>query len=106
MINELVNSILDAERRADEITREAIEKAAEISATAEREAAVIKSDVETSFRVEAARLTEKNDALCEELYSAEVAKGNSAAEKTRAEGLKKAEKISEEITGYILSGNY
>ena len=105
MINELVNSILEAENKAEEITRGANEKAAEITATAEREAAVIMKDAEAAFKIEAARLTEKNDALAEEAYSAEMEKGRAEAAEIKAKGLKKAEKISDDVTRYIVSGN-
>lgn len=105
MINELVNSILEAEEKADKIVSEAAEKSAEISAVAEREAAVILKDAENSFRIEAARLTEKNDAEAERLYAEALAAGKASANEIRENGMKKVGRLSEEIAGYILSGN-
>jgi len=105
MINELVNSILQAEAKADEIQREAAERASSISAEADRRDSAVRQEAEQQLKEESKAILDKNEREADELYGKILENGRAEAEIIKADGKNKAEELSEEVVRWIISGN-
>ena len=105
MIDELVNNILNAEEAAENTLHGAAVKAAEISAQAEKEAAIILEDADRAIRTETEKLVAKTLAAADELFAEMTAEGAKRAEEAARCAEEKAKELSGEIARYILSGN-
>ncbi len=104
MIDEVVNSILAAEAKAEEISHSASEKAASILKEGEERAGRIKAEAEEQSRQQTAEFLASHAALAEENYASAVEEGKKKAENEyRFDG--RAEKAAEDIARYILSGD-
>lgn len=104
MINELVNNIIEAEKKASEIIEGASAKADEILAEASKKNAEKRKLAEQALKTESEELFEKNDAEAKALYSQILKKGEQEAEKITL-GASKKEECAEDIARWILSGN-
>lgn len=105
MINELVNSILQAEEKAEQISREGAEKSAAVVASAEAEAAEIRKAAERALKQESESLLKQYSDGAEQSYRKTVDEGNARADKIKEEYGKDTDKLSDEIVRWIVSGN-
>lgn len=105
MINELVNSIIEAEAKAEEIVRGGAERSAEVLSVAEAEVTEMRRSSEDAMRREgealSAEYSSAADAACAEI----LAGGRAEAERIKRDSADEAEKISDEVVRWIVSGN-
>ena len=105
MINELVNSILQAEAKADEILREANERAAQITASADKRDGEFRAKAEEALREESLSAVQKNENEACALYQRVIKQGEADAERIKSEAKERVDALSDEVVRCILSGN-
>ena len=105
MINELVNSILEAEAKADGIISEASAKAEAVSLEASKKISAINLEADNTLRAESDALNKCYADKADELYAKILAEGKANADGVLEEAKTKTEKFSDEVVRGILSGN-
>lgn len=101
-MNEIISSILEAEKKADEIITSAGLQSKSLIMEAEKKADRIRNDAVTefkSFRKESVLLTDKK---AEEVYAEEIEKGNKKAFEIKESIEGKTNSVSDEIVKRIL----
>lgn len=105
MIDEIVNSIINAEAKADEIIKGAQAEAAEIVSTAEADAQQLLAEKEQELACRVEEITKSNAEELKQMRAKALADGEAEANAVRGGAKKQGEELSKEIARWILSGN-
>lgn len=100
MINEVINSILEAEERADQIVKNANAEAKAKLAAAEEKAGIIREEAQKTAREEKLAVISKANAEADELYEKMI----KDAEESALEIKKNAEKNKQKAVDLIVGG--
>ena len=101
-MNEIIASILDAEKRADEIVKLSAEKAKAIKQSAEEEGEKVKNSAVAVFRLHRAAELKAAEERAAAEYDAVISEGKSEAEILLKKSSEKTESYSDEILKGII----
>ena len=99
-MREVINSILEAESKAEEIIQEAVNKSNEVLIKAEREGETYKSNAIDDFKMKKKQCIKNKEAESEKLYSKRLSKAKSDSDKISEQ----AESKINELVNNLVSG--
>lgn len=105
MINELVNSILEAEDKAEKIVSDAVAKAEGVLEESLTDISKTKAQWGNSMRAESDAILKKYSDEADALYAKILKEGKAEADAVAVEAQKKTDELADDVVRCILSGN-
>ena len=101
-MEEIITSILEAERRADDVVKNAVDNAKNILIYAENNADEIREKAVADFKAHRKEVLSAAEKEADELYLKKIAEGNAAAEKLVASVKDKKSAAAEKLLNKII----